>query len=147
MKKENLAKKMFDVIPPLMNLMRTEIRACAKPTLSVPQFRVLANVNRGLNNVADIATHHGVSQPSMTKLVNNLVGRNLLRRETEPSDRRVINLYLTSEGRKLFIQIKKKTFRNLSKKIAHLGDDEIMKLNELFGLIEGFSHKLSERPK
>jgi MarR family transcriptional regulator for hemolysin len=140
---EELARNIIEVIPPLMNLLRTEVRACAKPSLTVPQFRVLANVNRGLNHVADIASHHGVSQPSMTKLINNLVEKGLLRRENDLGDRRLINLYMTNDGAKLFNQIKRRSVKNLSKKMNVLNSGEIKNLNNLLKSFQNIIDKLA----
>lgn len=142
MKKEDLAKKMLEVVPPLLNLIRTEVRECAKPSLSVPQFRVLANINRGLNRTGDIAGHHGVSQPSMTKLVNNLVENELVYREHDEKDRRSIHLHLTTKGRTTFNNIKKQAYKKLAVKFGCLEESELDELLQLMDAAEKFLHKL-----
>ncbi len=138
MKEEKLAQEMFERIPPLMSMMRSEVRACAQGSITVPQFRVLANVQRGLNHVVDIAQHHGVSQPSMTKLVNNLVSRGLIRREPSESDGRVMNLFLTQEGDDLFKCIKKQAFKSLAKKLKLLEPKQVDELQSFISSVEIF---------
>lgn len=101
MTERQLAKELLEVIPPLVRLIRAEIRGSAPSVLSVPQFRVLNNIRRGLNTVSGIAEHHGVSQPAMTKMVNGLVARGLVRRRPHPGDSRQTLLLLTAKGRAL----------------------------------------------
>lgn len=147
MRKEDLAKKMLDVVPPLLNLLRAEVRECAKPSLSVPQFRVLANISRGLNRVVDIANHHGVSQPSMTKLVNNLVERELIYREHDKKDRRSIHLHFTKKGKTVFTNIKIQAHKRLSVKFDCLEESELEELFHLMQAAEKFISKLTGERK
>jgi len=101
MTETQFAKTLLDVIPPLVRMIRSEIRGAAPGVLTVPQFRALANISRGLNTVSEIAEHHGVSQPAMTKMVNGLVKRGLVRRKTNQEDVRQILLTLTPKGKSL----------------------------------------------
>lgn len=143
MSREALAKKMFDVIPPFMNLLRTEIKECARPSLTVPQFRVLANIHCGLIHVVDIANHHGVSQPSMTKLINNLVDKGLVSRKTGVSDRRMVDLQLTGDGQKLLKRIKKQAYKRVSGRFKALSDAEVSTLIDFMDSAQGTLYKIT----
>lgn len=56
--------------------------------MTVPQFRILAAIKRGLQYTSQIAEHQGVSQPTMFKMVNGSVKRGLVKRLSEKDDRR-----------------------------------------------------------
>lgn len=114
MKDLQLASELLEVIPPLVHFIRAEIRNAASSVLTVPQYRVLAHIRRGLNTVGAIAEHHGVSQPAMTKMVNGLEERGLVKRATDPEDTRQTILTLTEKGKKL----QKKTWDDAQKRIA-----------------------------
>jgi len=101
MNETQFAKALLDTIPPLIRLIRTEVRGAAVNFLSVPQFRVLANIKNGLNTVSQIAEHQGISQPAMTKLVNGLVKKNLVLKKKSMIDGRETFLFLTPKGKKL----------------------------------------------
>lgn len=108
------AKVFLEIVPPLVRFVRSEIRAAAPGALTVPQFRVLANIHRGMNTVSEIAENHGVSQPAMTKMVNGLVQRGLVKRTTNRDDVRETLLTLTAKGQRLY----RATWNRAQKRLA-----------------------------
>lgn len=95
------AKVLLDAIPPLVRLIRTELRASAPRSLTVPQFRVLAQIHHGINTVSEIAEMHAVSQPAMTKMVSSLESRGYIQKKVNPKNSRQIHLSLTTKGQLL----------------------------------------------
>ena len=124
MQKSKLSEIFFKLTPSMMSIFKAEVRS-NRGSLSVPQFRVLAQISRGFGHVADIASLHGVSQPAMSKLVNNLVEKGLVLREHDSEDRRVINLFLTKEGSRLFKSIKLAGQKSFISRLDKLSDNEI----------------------
>lgn len=102
----------LDTIPVAMRILRAEMRKEAAEYLSVPQFRILANLSHGSSAVNEIAALHGVSQPAMSKMVDCLYQKGLLLREVDENDRRRSELSLSAEGRKLFKKIQRKAYKN-----------------------------------
>lgn len=136
-----IAKRLLEVIPPSMARIRLEMRSCIPRELSVPDFRILASIVRGKNLVSDIARHHGVSQPSMSRSVDGLVKSGLIERSRESADRRQAPLKLTSKGTTLFRKITIAAEHNLSKKVSLLDYksrrallDGMIQLEKLFSL-------------
>ncbi len=141
MQKSKLSEIFFRLTPNMMSLFRTEVRS-NRGSLTVPQFRVLAHISRGFGHVADIASLHGVSQPAMSKLVTNLVDKGLVLREHDSEDRRVINLFLTKEGSRLFKSIKLGGQRSFLKRLEKLSEDEINTLYRSCVEVEKIIEKL-----
>lgn len=110
---EDFAALYMEVVPLAMKILRTEVRKEAKEYLTIPQFRILANISGGLSSINEISAHHGVSQPAMSKMVETLVQKDLISREIDSADRRCCVLKLTPKGKTLFNKIKKKTYKNL----------------------------------
>ncbi|MGZ3788733.1 MAG: MarR family winged helix-turn-helix transcriptional regulator [Bacteriovorax sp.] len=119
-----IAKKLMDVIPLSMNWIRAEMRsgigAKAKEELTVPQFRILASIYRGRNVACDIAKHQGISQAAMSKMIDSLVVRGLVKREANENDRRHFHLVLTSAGDSFFKKKRKNAQANLKEQISCL---------------------------
>jgi long-chain acyl-CoA synthetase len=75
--------------------------ALAPLDLSLPQYRALALLGEGSTASSVLARRLAVSPPSVTAVVDGLVGRGLVERRPDPEDRRRLTLLLTKEGTKL----------------------------------------------
>ncbi|MGD0204875.1 MAG: MarR family transcriptional regulator [Dehalococcoidia bacterium] len=83
-----------------MRALRAEMRRHRSADLSVPQFRVLAFVDRRRGaTLSEVAEHIGLTLPSASRMVDGLVARKRLTRGISPSDRRFVALALTAQGR------------------------------------------------
>jgi len=69
--------------------------------LSLPQYRVLALLGEGSTASSVLARRLAVSPPTVTSVVDGLVGRDLVERHADPDDRRRLTLLLTREGTRL----------------------------------------------
>lgn len=69
--------------------------------LSLPQYRVLALLGEGSTASSVLARRLAVSPPSVTSVVDGLVGRGLVERQADPDDRRRLTLLLTRDGCKV----------------------------------------------
>lgn len=141
---EDFATLYLDVIPRAMKILRAEMRKEAKHYLSVPQFRILANVNRGMKTINEISTHQGVSQPAMSKMIEILVQKGLLLRESNPQDRRCCVLKMTSEGKSLFNKIRKNAHKNLDSLARDVGVSEPV-LSKALSSLQSFVEKVDGR--
>ncbi|HEX7007597.1 MAG TPA: MarR family transcriptional regulator [Alphaproteobacteria bacterium] len=68
--------------------------------MPIPQWRILASLwdNPGLS-LSDLAELTVLKQPTLTRLVQRLQKRGLVRKEIDPHDRRLLRLSLTARGR------------------------------------------------
>lgn len=97
------ADQVMDVVPSITRAIREQMRWHRTTELSVTQFRVLAFVNRhGGTSLSDVADHIGLTLPSMSKLIDQLVTRRLVIREFDKVDRRRVTLELTPRGRSIW---------------------------------------------
>ena len=93
------AQEILEVVPIVMRTIRAEMRRHRTADLSVPQFRTLAFIDRNVDaSLSDVAEHIGLTLPSMSKIVDGLVTRRLVTRQTHPADRRRMTLALTARG-------------------------------------------------
>jgi DNA-binding MarR family transcriptional regulator len=92
--------------------------------VSAMQAAILAHLLSHAGNpqrVKDIAMELGVSQPTMTVSINNLVEKGIIKKVPDPADARASHLKLTPEGRKLAREKPLHT-ENIQAALASLGD-------------------------
>ena len=89
-----------DQIAAVRVLVRLErLLESAHAGLTVPQYRVMAWISAGGVRSAVLAEWLSVRRPTLTAIVDGLVSAGYARRETEPGDRRVVNVFATDAGR------------------------------------------------
>lgn len=120
-----LAELILDVTPRMMQILREEMRQVRGDRLSVPQFRVLASINRGITQNKQIAERLGVSEAAISRMIDTLVNEQLVKKGTSRTDRRQANLTLTTSGSKLFNCIKNSARINLESKIQSINTAEL----------------------
>ena len=77
-------------------------REMAPLGVSLAQFVILMNVAQARAScAADLAREQSTDTGSMTRMIDRLVRKGLLRRVRDPKDRRVVRLGLTAPGRRL----------------------------------------------
>lgn len=119
------ARQILDAVPMVMAAIRTEIRSHRSSELSVPQFRVLIFLNRHAGaSLSDMAEYLGLTLPSMSKMIDGLVARNMVTRQMDPEDRRRVPLVLTALGRKAMQSAYKATESHLAERLAALPASE-----------------------
>ncbi len=93
--------------------------------LSVPQFRTLGYIDRNANaSLSDAAEHIGLALPSMSKMIDGLVMRKLVTRQTDPTDRRRMVLTLTRSGQTALTASRVATRACLAENLGALTDAE-----------------------
>ena len=123
---EETAHQVLDVVPAIMRTIRTEFRGERSTNLSVPQFRTLAYIkdNNGAS-LSSLAAHIGLTLPSMSKLIDELVSRGLVVRNEHQEDRRKICLQLTPAGKKELEAAYEHTQAFLVKKLSGLAKEDL----------------------
>lgn len=96
------AGEVLDTVPLIMQSIRVHMRRSRGAEVSVPQFRVLTYLNRTQGaSLSAVADRVGLSLPAMSRLIDGLVDRGLVRREESEADRRYVVLELSPDGRDL----------------------------------------------
>ena len=79
-------------------------KALAPSDLSLPQYRVLILLGAGSAVASSLASKLAVSPPSVTAVVDGLVGRGLVNRHADGGDRRRVSHELTDKGRRVLAE-------------------------------------------
>lgn len=122
---QDCAGQVLEAVPLVMAAIRTEMRSHRGSDLSVPQFRVLVYLHRHAGaSLSDIAEHMGLTLPSMSKMIDGLVARDLVARQLNPADRRRVILAPTGSGRQEMQSAHKATESRLAARLTALPASE-----------------------
>jgi long-chain acyl-CoA synthetase len=110
-------------VPPsriLARLARQVELGAGSVDLSLSQYRVLSLLDSGQEAASSLAEKLAVSRPSITGVVDGLVGRGLVRRDNVDGDRRRVDVGLTAEGAATLAQAEVEIQRRLEAIAAYM---------------------------
>jgi DNA-binding MarR family transcriptional regulator len=103
--------------------------------LSLTEYDVLFNLSRQPGRrlrIRDLGGHMLISQPSVSRMVDRLVGRGLVAKANDPDDARGIIVELTEDGFDLFRRVAKSHMRSITARVGGaLDDEELRELDRL----------------
>lgn len=86
---------------------------------------VLGSLKRnGTQSMSDIGKCLSMPKPHVTVIVDRLIEEGLVERQSDPGDRRIVNILLTEKGFEVFENIKQEISENLKIKLSKLSDEE-----------------------
>lgn len=135
-----LAQKFIEVMFKTSRLFRERMNYSTQfAQLSFLQIQTLTYLKMHNNaQMGEIAEHLHIELPSATSLLNKLVTLQLVKRQHDEKDRRLVRVVLTEEGSALLALAKKEKETHVKKMLSYLTDEE---QHEFLRLIE----KLNER--
>ena len=117
---------------------RTVLREIAGDKLTFSQLKLLYLVaHTDVLNMSDAAAYLGVTSGAVTKAVDKLVRRRLLRRNAPHEDRRTIRLSLTEVSRRLMDAYLVARDNRAKKAFAQFSPDELRRTSELMDRLAG----------
>jgi DNA-binding MarR family transcriptional regulator len=129
-------REMLEVLPLVMRTIRAEMRSYRALGLSVPQFRALGFVHRHPGaSLSDVTEHIGVTLPAMSRMMDGLVKRKLIRRRSHSEDRRRITLEIAVRGQKLWQAAYDSTQASLTRKLSALNSRQCATLAKAMRLL------------
>jgi DNA-binding MarR family transcriptional regulator len=122
---DNLAREILDTVPVIMRTVRAEMRSRRTAKLTIPQFRSLLFLNRNPgSSLLDLASHLGLTSPTVCKMVDGLVADQLVTRQDSSQDRRKVLLTLTPAGQVILEQAHSGTRDRLADILSVLDAEE-----------------------
>lgn len=107
-----------------------------RPALTRAESSALAVLcQAGESSLGELATHEGVKPPSMTRTVQQLESKGLVRRRQDRIDARAIRLSATAKGRKSFEAGHQRVLEPLVARIGALGEADLRALEAALPVI------------
>ncbi|WP_379130110.1 MarR family winged helix-turn-helix transcriptional regulator [Paenibacillus sp. sgz500958] len=88
--------------------------------------------------VSEISRFLGLTPPTVTQLVNSLEAKGMVERQADPSDRRVVRIMLTEQGKAITLKAKNHLDESLSRLVEYLGEEDSNKLADLLLKVHDF---------
>jgi DNA-binding MarR family transcriptional regulator len=133
------AKHVMDVLPPVMGIIRSEMRLAAKGVFTIPQFRALNRISKQPQTNRELAEWMGVAPPTMSRMIDSLVKKGYLEKTRDSSDLRQQTLALTQQGRQEMSRVRTAVHKKIALKFKSLsGTDCESLMRGLDALREAF---------
>lgn len=94
--------------------------------------------------VSEISRLLGITPPTVTQLINSLEAKDMVERQPDPSDRRVVRIRLTEQGRVVTRKARNYMDASLGKLVEYLGEEESNHLADLLMKVQTF---IEENPR
>ncbi len=89
----------------------------------------------GPRTMGELATAEQVKAPTMSRIIQGLVGQGLAERSTNTRDRRAVQIAATSQGRKLLLAGRTRRVRALAKRMERLTPGDLTVLDKAARLL------------
>ncbi|HEX6037961.1 MAG TPA: MarR family transcriptional regulator [Longimicrobium sp.] len=109
----------------VMRDFRDEVRRLPTNGLTLTQLKSLAYLKSSAGaSLSDVADYVGLGAPTLSKVIDDLVQQEMVRRETSAEDRRRVTLHLTRRGGTALQSVRGPALEALAQRLATLSEDE-----------------------
>jgi MarR family transcriptional regulator, organic hydroperoxide resistance regulator len=139
-----VATKFFEVMFKNSRLLRDKLNYSSDITqLSMLQVQTLSLLKRNTSvQMTEVAEYFHIELPSATSLLNKLVALQLVRREQDSKDRRLVRVTLTNDGENLLKKAMNEKLEHFEHMMSYLSDAE---QHELLRLVEKLNDRIEEK--
>ena len=105
---ERFGKRMVELMPQMIRgFARHEHNYLSRGKITLPQLWLLEYLARRGDGspMHELARFLGISRPAATGLINRLIAQQLVRREEDATDRRIVRVAITAKGRRVLASI------------------------------------------
>ncbi|HWP98738.1 MAG TPA: MarR family transcriptional regulator [Syntrophomonadaceae bacterium] len=105
--------------------------------LSPGQFHAVTILyHKGSLPMSELACEMKISKQQLTPLICKLIDSNLVVRQTEEQDRRIVRIEITEEGRRAFRELMARMKQAFREKLSVLPDTELEELDQMLKSIQ-----------
>lgn len=132
MLRKNRNQTLEKLMPALSNLYRAMATSrdsfLAQFNLSRSQMELLLAIKDTPQTTTQLAKNFSISASAVSQMTDQLIAKRLVERIEDTYDRRVTNIQLSGNGRKLFDEINKKFLEHIEEKFETVSTKEIESL-------------------
>ena len=124
LKVDSIADNLISIHPLLFKSISKPLRN--QTSITPGGMFVLGSLKRnGTQSMSDIGKCLSMPKPHVTVIVDKLIEEGYVERQSDPKDRRVVNILLTEKGLKDFEKIKLAVSENLKVKLLELTEEQL----------------------
>ncbi len=144
---DSVAEDIFSTLPLIHRSIRKKLLKTAlegvKEDIDPPHFEIMKLLEEaGTLHVAKIGERLQIARPQMTHLIDKLVGLDIVEREIDTEDRRMINIRLSNRGKTITKEHDSHIKRATRETLSCLTDDELQDLSTSLRKLKGIFSKL-----
>jgi DNA-binding MarR family transcriptional regulator len=134
---QDYTQRVWAVLPTLMRTIAAELRQL-EPRLDLTMWQIMALkwLKGDALTVGELARKYMVSNPTMTRLLDNLVERGLVERREDPDDRRRVRLLLTERGEDLYRELERRALHCVEEIMVGLDSAEKERVAEAMDILQ-----------
>ena len=119
-----IAENLISIHPLLYKSISKPLRT--KTSVTPAGMFVMGRLKRhGMLSMSDIGKYLSMPKPHITVIVDRLIEEGYVERQSDPNDRRIVNILITEKGLRDFEQIKRVVSETLKSKLILLSEDEL----------------------
>lgn len=100
--------------------------------MTLARWRTLAVLNASNGrSIGELASYMVIEQPALSRIINQMERDGLVNRKIANNDHRVVRVYLSAEGRRMFRKIRPLELSHYAQLIDGLKDSELSQLEKL----------------
>src|SRR5215470_12645716 len=99
--------------------------------ITAPQYVILVNLANGVDSASGLCRSVSYDPGAMTRMIDRLQKKGLLRRVPCSEDRRVMRLALSEEGKAIYPQLVERAANVLNASLRDFSQDEVRQLERL----------------
>lgn len=139
---EYIVEELFHLFPVIgKKLLRVQLNG-ATGRLSRLHLAVMRTLQEESLTVSELARRLAVPKPQMTRLIDHLVRLNIVARQPDARDRRVINISLTANGRAALEEYRQVMKQSIKEKLSYLAPSDLAELSVLLAKLKEIGAKL-----
>jgi DNA-binding MarR family transcriptional regulator len=144
---DSVAYDLFTTLPLIHRSIRYKLIKTVvtsfKEDIAPPHFEIMKLLEEaGTLHVAEIGERLQIARPQMTHLIDKLVELDIVERETNEEDRRMLNIRLKDKGKSIIKTRDKQVINATREALSGLTDDELKELSVSLNNIKEIFTKL-----
>jgi DNA-binding MarR family transcriptional regulator len=144
---DSVAYDLFSTLPLIHRSIRNKLIRTVitnfKEDIALPHFEIMKCLEEaGTLHVAEIGERLLIARPQMTHLIDRLVELDIVERETNEEDRRMLNIRLKDKGKKIIKERDKQVIDATREVLSGLSSDELRELSMSLNNIKEIFTKL-----
>ena len=133
---DQCASSILETIPLIMRWIRSKMRTYRDRSLSIPQFRAMLFIRRNPEtSLSLVAEHLGLTPATTSKLIQGLVTKKIIHRQTVSTNRRKVQLSLTNNGENILSFASQKTRASIIELIKSLSTQELNTIHSAMAIL------------
>lgn len=114
-----------------LKLLEATERELAPYDISSPQCVILVNLANGVDSASGLCKGVSYDPGAMTRMIDRLERKGLVRRVRSPEDRRVVRIVLTEEGKAVYPKIVESAAKVMNRSLKGFSESEVQQLENL----------------